>query len=225
MASLNAELKHIMARDPAARTRTEVVLCYPGFHAVMMHKVTHYLWGKDLKLLARFLSQIARWLTAIEIHPAAQIGEYFFIDHGHGVVIGETVIIGNRVTLYHDVTLGGTSITHGKRHPTLQDDVIIGAGAQVLGPVTIHRGARVGANAVVVKDVAADETVVGIPAHVVTSQHEEFTAYGTPTVAQDDTDVETLRARLSALEARLAQLEGGSEAATVWENRKQGGAV
>lgn len=225
MASIGQELKHIMTRDPAARTRAEVALCYPGFHALLMYRATHYLWGKDLKLLARFLSQLARWFTAIEIHPAAKIGEYFFIDHGHGVVIGETVIIGNRVTLYHDVTLGGTSLSHGKRHPTLEDDVIIGAGAQVLGPVTIGKGARVGANAVVVKDVAANETVVGIPAHAVATAHEEFTAYGTSATAVDDADAEALCARLNALEARLAQLEGGSEAATVWENRKKGGAA
>lgn len=222
MASLKAELKHILTRDPAARSVVEVALCYPGFHAMLAYRATNYLWRKDIKLLARFVSQLARWFTAIEIHPGATIGDFFFIDHGHGVVIGETAIIGNRVTLYHDVTLGGTSLKEGKRHPTLEDDVIVGAGAQLLGPITIGKGARVGANAVVVKDVAADATVVGIPAHPVSTAHEEFTAYGT--TASDDS-VEALQQKLLALEARLIMLEGGGEAATVWENRKKGGAV
>lgn len=221
MATLKQELQHILTRDPAARSVVEVALCYPGFHAMLAYRATNYLWRKDVKLLARFLSQLARFFTAIEIHPGATIGDFFFIDHGFGVVIGETAVIGNRVTLYHDVTLGGTSITAGKRHPTLEDDVIVGAGAQLLGPITIGKGARVGANAVVVRDVAADATVVGIPAHVVSDAHEAFTAYGT-TVSDDS--VESLQAKLAALEARLAQLEGGSEAATVWD-RKKGGAA
>jgi serine O-acetyltransferase len=165
---------------------------------------------------------LARFLTAIEIHPGATIGDFFFIDHGHGVVIGETAVIGNRVTLYHDVTLGGTSFTPGKRHPTLEDDVIVGAGAQLLGPITIGKGARVGANAVVVKDVASEATVVGIPAHAVSESHEEFTAYGT--TASDDS-VEALQAKLFALEARLVMLEGGGEAASVWEGKKKGDAA
>lgn len=220
MASLKQELQHILTRDPAARSVLEVALCYPGFHAMLAYRTTNYLWKKNLKLLARFLSQLARFLTAIEIHPAATIGDYLFIDHGFGVVIGETAIIGDRVTLYHDVTLGGTSRDQGKRHPTLEDDVIVGAGAQLLGPITIGKGARVGANAVVVKDVAADATVVGIPAHAVSDAHEEFTAYGT-TVSDDS--VEALQAKLMALEARLVQLEGGAEAANVWENRKPSG--
>ena len=222
MASLKAELQHILTRDPAARSLAEIALCYPGFHAILAYRATHYLWQKNLKLPARFLSQLVRWVTAVEIHPGATIGDFCFIDHGHGVVIGETAVIGARVTLYHDVTLGGTAITAEKRHPTLGDDVIVGAGAQLLGPITIGRGARVGANAVVVKDVAEGATVVGIPAHAVQTAHEEFTAYGT-TSAQDD--VEILRQRLAAMEARLAQLEGGSEAASVWESRTPGGAA
>lgn len=222
MASVRDELKHIMARDPAARTALEVVLCYPGFHALMLFRAAHWLWMRDAKLAARWLSSFTRFLTAIEIHPGATIGEYFFIDHGHGVVIGETAEIGDRVTIYHDVTLGGTSDERGKRHPTLEDDVIVGAGAQLLGPIRIGKGARVGANAVVVKDVAAHESVVGIPAHAVKSQHEEFTAYGTDAKAQDEDDVELLRARLNQLEARLAQLENtGDSAATAsrWEQK------
>lgn len=222
MASLKQELQHILNRDPAARSMLEVALCYPGFHAMLAYRTTNYLWRKNIKLLARFLSQLARFLTAIEIHPGATIGDFFFIDHGHGVVIGETAIIGNRVTLYHDVTLGGTSFTPGKRHPTLEDDVIVGAGAQLLGPITIGKGARVGANAVVVKDVAADATVVGIPAHAVNESHAEFTAYGT--TASDDS-VEALQAKLFALEARLVMLEGGGEAASAWEGKKKGDAA
>lgn len=218
MAHLRDELKHILTRDPAARSAVEVALCYPGFHAMVMHRAAHWLWKLNAKLPARMLSQLARFLTAIEIHPGAMIGDFCFIDHGHGVVIGETAVIGNRVTLYHDVTLGGTSLNRGKRHPTLEDDVIVGAGAQLLGPITVGAGARVGANAVVVRDVAAGDSVVGIPAHAVKTQHEEFTAYGTSSSSEDE--VETLRARLVQLEQRLARLEGGSEAASVWENNK-----
>ena len=179
MASLKQELTYIRTRDPAARSLVEVALCYPGFHAIQLHRVSHYLWQRGLKLMARMLSQLGRWFTGIEIHPGAVIGDYCFIDHGMGVVIGETAIIGNRVTLYHDVTLGGTSLQAGKRHPTLEDEVVVGAGAQVLGPITVGAGAHVGSNAVVVKDVRAGASVVGVPAREVQGGgHDSFRAYG-----------------------------------------------
>lgn len=160
-------------RDPAARNTFEVLTTYPGLHALLWYRVAHWLWGKGLKWAARFISGLARWLTGIEIHPAAKIGERFFIDHGMGVVIGETAEIGDDCTLYHGVTLGGTSWQKGKRHPTLEDGVVVGAGAKVLGPITISSNARVGSNAVVVKPVGEGETVVGIPGRVVSKPSGE----------------------------------------------------
>jgi serine O-acetyltransferase len=203
MATILEEIDHIKTRDPAARTRWEVVLTYPGFHALRLHRTSHFLWNHHLKLLARFLAWFGRLVTGIEIHPAAIIGEYFFIDHGFGVVIGETAIIGNRVTLYHDVTLGGTSTKRGKRHPTIEDEVVIGAGAQVLGPVTIGRGAHIGANAVVVKDVRAGASMVGVPAREVTGgAHDSFAAYG-----MDGSDIDPLQQELDRLKRHLEVLE------------------
>lgn len=163
---LREEIAIIFERDPAARTTWEVVTCYPGFHAMLFHRVAHALWHLGLRWLARWSSSIARLLTGIEIHPGANIGRRFFIDHGMGVVIGETSIIGDDCTLYHGVTLGGTSWDKGKRHPTLGDGVVIGAGAKVLGPISIGANAMVGSNAVVVKDVPAGATVVGIPGRI-----------------------------------------------------------
>ncbi|MGK7911446.1 MAG: serine O-acetyltransferase [Synechococcus sp.] len=161
----------VFERDPAARNRIEVLLTYPGLHALLFHRMTHWLWQHRCKLFARYISSFARWLTLVEIHPGARIGRRFFIDHGAGVVIGETTLIGNDVTLYHGVTLGGTSWDKGKRHPTLRDGVVIGAGAKVLGPISIGKGARVGANSVVVKDVPEEMSVVGIPGRVVLPIH------------------------------------------------------
>ena len=163
----------VFERDPAARNRIEVLTTYPGVHAVMAHRVSHKLWNWKLKWLARMNSAIARWLTGIEIHPGATIGHRFFIDHGMGVVIGETAHIGDDCTLYHGVTLGGTSWLKGKRHPTLGNNVVVGAGAKVLGPIELGEGARVGSNAVVVKNVPAGATVVGIPGRVVTKNAEK----------------------------------------------------
>ncbi len=167
------DVQCVFARDPAARSTWEVLLTYPGVHAVFWYRLANKIWRNDFKLLARWLSTIARWFTGVEIHPAATIGRRLFIDHGMGVVIGETAEIGDDVTLYHGVTLGGTSWRAGKRHPTLGNGVIVGAGAKVLGPITVNDNARVGSNAVVVKDVPADATVVGIPGHVVRRKTEE----------------------------------------------------
>ncbi|MFF1541198.1 serine O-acetyltransferase EpsC [Microbacterium sp. NPDC058269] len=151
-------------RDPAARSAVEVALLYPGLHAIWAHRVSHALWRRRLRLLARAGSQASRWLTGIEIHPGARIGRRFFIDHGMGVVIGETAVVGDDVMLYHGVTLGGRTRTSGKRHPTLGDGVAVGAGAKILGPVTIGAGSVVGANAVVTRDAPADSVLVGVPA-------------------------------------------------------------
>ncbi|HQU15038.1 MAG: serine O-acetyltransferase [Chromatiales bacterium 21-64-14] len=164
---LREDIRCVFERDPAARTTFEVLTTYPGLHAVMLHRLAHRIWNRRLRWLARMVSALSRWLTGIEIHPAAQIGRRFFIDHGMGVVIGETAEIGTDCTLYHGVTLGGTRWEKGKRHPTLGRDVVVGAGAKVLGPIRIGDGARIGSNAVVVKDVPAGATVVGVPGHVV----------------------------------------------------------
>jgi len=169
---IREDVRCVFERDPAARNTFDVLTTYPGIHAVLMHRFSHGLWSLNLKWLARVFSNIARWYTGIEIHPGATIGRRFFIDHGMGVVIGETTEIGDDCTLYHGVTLGGTSWDKGKRHPTLGNNVVIGAGAKVLGPVLVEDGVRIGSNAVVLKDVAADMTVVGVPGRLVSAPHE-----------------------------------------------------
>jgi serine O-acetyltransferase len=176
---IKEDLSVVFDRDPAARNYFEILTTYPGVHAVLMHRFSHYLWTIKLKWLGRFFSHLSRILTGIEIHPGATIGRRFFIDHGMGVVIGETAVIGNDCTLYHGVTLGGTTWKKGKRHPTLKNNVVIGAGAKVLGPITIHDGAKIGSNAVVVKDIPAHATAVGIPAKIIedTQSTDKFSAY------------------------------------------------
>ena len=164
--NLREDIRAVFDRDPAARSSWEVLTCYPGIHALIFHRIGHWLWQRRLRWLARFTAHISRFLTGIEIHPGATIGRRFFIDHGMGVVIGETALIGNDVTLYHGGTLGGTSWNKGKRHPTLEDGVVIGAGAKVLGPITISAGAKVGSNAVVTKPLPAGATAVGNPARI-----------------------------------------------------------
>ena len=212
---LREEINIIFDRDPAARTTWEVVTCYPGFHAMLLHRVASALWHFGLRWLARWLSSISRLLTGIEIHPGATIGRRFFIDHGMGVVIGETSIIGDDCTLYHGVTLGGTSWDKGKRHPTLGDGVVIGAGAKVLGPIEIGANAKVGSNAVVVKDVPIEATVVGIPARIVDevgepSHNDEsklgFSAYATSADVNDPI-VKALSAVLDRAENVDARLD------------------
>lgn len=167
IALMKEDIDCVFQRDPAARTKWEVLTTYPGVHAVMLHRIAHVLWMKNWRYSARFLSFVGRMLTQIDIHPGATIGRQFFVDHGCGVVIGETAVIGNGVTLYHGVTLGGTSWNPGKRHPTLEDGVLVGAGAKILGPITIGANARVGANSVVIQDVPDSMTVVGIPGKIV----------------------------------------------------------
>ena len=170
---LREDVAAVFDRDPAARSFWEVITCYPGIHALIFHRLAHWLWGCELRWMARFVAHISRFLTGIEIHPGARIGKRFFIDHGMGVVIGETAEIGDDVTLYHGVTLGGTSWNKGKRHPTLGNGVVIGAGAKVLGPITIAEGAKVGSNAVVVKDVPPGATAVGNPARVLDGEQAQ----------------------------------------------------
>ena len=164
---MRRDLDSVVERDPAARNAWEVALLYPGVHAVWSHRVSNWLWRRDRKLTARTLSQAARWATGIEIHPAATLGDGVFIDHGAGVVIGETAEVGDDVTIYHGVTLGGTSLEHGKRHPTIGDRVTIGAGAKVLGSLTVGHDSRIGANAVLVRSVADNSVVVGVPGQVI----------------------------------------------------------
>ena len=216
---LREAVKAYRERDPAARSSLEVLLCYPGLHAVLWHKLAHGLWNRELWLPARFVAHVGRFLTGIEIHPAARIGRRLIIDHGMGVVIGETAEIGDDVYLYHQVTLGGTSSEQGKRHPTVGNGVIVGAGAKILGGITIGDNARVGANAVVVQAVAANETVVGIPARPVERDPSKrqppvrtssFVAYGTPCEGTLDPlvcTIEALRAELLALEARVSAMQ------------------
>jgi serine O-acetyltransferase len=164
---IREDVATVMERDPAAKSRLEVFLCYSGLHAVWFYRVNHWLWNRRLFLLGRFLSQVARFLTAIEIHPGAKIGRRLFIDHGLGVVIGETAIVGDDVTLYQGVTLGGTGKEHGKRHPTIEDSVVVGGGAKILGNITVGKNCRIGAGSVVLRNVPENSTVVGVPGHII----------------------------------------------------------
>jgi len=226
--SLREDIAATIARDPAARGWLEIVLCYPGFQALRFYRLSHWLWRCRLRLLGRWVAAWGRWFTGIEIHPGARIGRRFFIDHGMGVVIGETAEIGDGVTLYHGVTLGGVAPSvdsdaqrDHKRHPTLEDDVIVGSGAQILGPITVGKGARVGANAVVTKDVPPGVTVVGIPAKVVAPRLQpaeelqrreprRFAAYGMPDGEIPDPvarALDGLRGEVERLNARIAELE------------------
>lgn len=204
--TIRQDVHSVLDRDPAARNTLEVLLCYPGLHAVWAHRLSHRLWKMGLKLLARWTSQLARGLTGIEIHPGATIGKNFFIDHGMGVVIGETAEIGDDVTLYHGVTLGGTSLNKVKRHPTLEDHVVVGAGAKVLGAITIGANSRIGANAVVVKSTPPDSVVVGVPGQIVVRGERVHSA-------NEKADLEhgklpdTIGDTLAALIAHVAALE------------------
>lgn len=202
--SLDAFISSIRARDPAARSKLEVLLCYPGVKAVACHRVAHWLWLKKWHTLARCVSGLGRFITGIEIHPGAKLGRNLFIDHGMGVVIGETATVGDNVTLYHGVTLGGTALKQEKRHPDVADEAIVGAGAKVLGPIKVGKGARVGANAVVLHDVPEGATVVGIPAQVVgNTAPVSFMAYGTPEDCCDPHESE-----LAKLRSEVEQLKG-----------------
>jgi len=229
---LRADIACILDRDPAARSAWEVLTCYPGLHAIYIHKLAHWFWLRRLTWLGRFTSHIGRWLTGIEIHPGARIGSCVFIDHGMGVVIGETAEVGDGCTIYQGVTLGGTSLYRGeKRHPTLGEGVVVGAGAKILGGFVVGAGARIGSNAVVVKAVPAGATVVGIPGKIVedpsTKSAERFAAYA---VVQDQEDPQSkaiqqlvehsqdLERTLETLQDRLARLEGHAAATETDKN-------
>ena len=202
--TMREDLQSVLDRDPAARNKLEIALLYPGLHALWAHRFAHWLWVHQFKLLGRLVSQLARWITGIEIHPGAKIGHSFFIDHGMGVVIGETAEVGNHVTLYHGVTLGGTSLEKGKRHPTIGNNVTIGAGAKVLGAIEVGANSRIGANAVVVRPVPENSVVVGVPGQVVHRSHDQ---------PADQSDLnhgqlpDTIGATLVAVLTRLESLE------------------
>lgn len=203
---LQEDIRSVFERDPAARSTLEVLLCYPGLHAIWRHRLAHWLWNRGFKLLARWLSQLNRSLTGIEIHPGARIGRRVFIDHGMGVVIGETAEVADDVTMYHGVTLGGVSTHKGKRHPTIQHGVVIGAGAKVLGAITVGACSRIGANAVVVVDVPEDSVVVGVPGQVV---HKEHSSDDQPDLAHDQLP-DTISLSLEDLFRRVEELEKAS---------------
>jgi serine O-acetyltransferase len=235
---IREDIEAFMTRDPAAQSKLEVILCYSGLHAVMYHRLSHALWKRGWRVLGRFISHFGKIMTGIEIHPAAKIGRRLVIDHGTGVVIGETSEIGDDVTLYHGVTLGGISPSvdsasqvNIKRHPTLLDGAIVGSGAQILGPITIRKEARVGSNAVVTKDVPGGMTAVGIPARIVMprdkSKISEFVAYGEPADGCPDvvlTNIEELRNQVAVLINKVGELEtrlGDDEAEKVSGDSKQ----
>ncbi|MCC6799941.1 MAG: serine O-acetyltransferase, partial [Anaerolineae bacterium] len=208
--TIRDDVQCVLERDPAARNALEVLTSYAGLHAIWLHRIAHCLWRWRLTLPARWLSQLARFLTGIEIHPAAVIGPRVFIDHGMGVVIGETAQVGANVTIYHGVTLGGVSLGHGKRHPTIEDEVVIGAGAKVLGAITIGRNTRIGANAVVVKDVEPDMVVVGIPGRPIHRDGPRLTEH------RPDLDhnvlPDVISVRLDQILRRLDEVEGAIHA-------------
>ncbi len=207
--TVRADFRAVFERDPAAQNAVEVILAYPGFHAVMLHRLTHWLWNRRIPVIPRTLSHINRALTGIEIHPGARIGKGFFIDHGMGVVIGETTQIGEGVTLYQGVTLGGTGKEKGKRHPTIGNNVVISVGAKVLGAIDVGDNVKIGAGSVVLRQVPSNSTVVGVPGRVVAMHHPDTDIHERVEVLPDPEGetIEALQERVTFLEARLAALE------------------
>ena len=207
--AMAADLAIIKERDPAARSTLEILLCYPGFHALVMHRISHRLWRMRVPLLPRLLSQVGRLFTGIEIHPGARIGRGVFIDHGMGVVIGETAVIGDHCLLYQGVTLGGTGKQHGKRHPTLKENVVVGAGAKVLGAITVGANTRIGAGSVLLRDVASDSTVVGIPGRVIHQSGVRIDPLAHSALPDAEARViRNLLERIDNLESQVGQLQG-----------------
>lgn len=199
---ITEDLHAVFERDPAATSRWEVLLAYSGFHALLAHRLAHWLWGKNVPVIPRLISQLARWLTGIEVHPAAQIGRGFFIDHGMGVVIGETAVIGDFVTLFQGVTLGGTGKERGKRHPTLGNHVVVGAGAKVLGNITIGDFVKIGANSVVLRSVPSNSTVIGIPGRIIKTIGDRV-----PEATMDHANIsDPIAERFEAMEQELIAL-------------------
>lgn len=203
---IKSDFNAVFERDPAARSSLEVIFAYPGFHAIVLHRISHRLWNNHMELPARMLSHVSRALTGIEIHPGAKIGKSFFIDHGMGVVIGETSEIGDNVTIYHGVTLGGTSFTRGKRHPTIENNVTVGAGAKILGPLTVGADSKVGANSVVITDVPPNSTVVGVPGK--TALREVYPGLEHNKIPDpEERAIQSLTGQLKELEKRINSLE------------------
>ena len=212
MAQIREDVAMVLERDPAARSRAEVLLCYSGLHAVWAHRILHRLWNRNFLLLGRWLSQVARFFTGIEIHPGAKIGRRLFIDHGLGVVIGETAVVGDDVTLYQGVTLGGTGKEHGKRHPTLENNVVVGGGAKILGNITVGRNSRIGAGSVVLRNVPENSTVVGVPGHIIFRNGERVVITDPKQI--NDPLSEALAAvatEVRRLQERVQRLEGSTE--------------
>jgi serine O-acetyltransferase len=210
LAHMREDVATVLDRDPAARSRLEVFLCYSGLHAIWFHRISHWLWNHRFFLVARCLSQVGRLLTGVEIHPGARLGRRFFIDHALAVVIGETAVVGDDVTLYQGVTLGGTGKEHGKRHPTLLDNVVVGSGAKILGNITVGRNCRIGAGSVVLRNVPDDSTVVGVPGHIILREGKRVVITDPKQI--NDPLSEALAAvasEVNRLRERVAQLEGG----------------
>ena len=206
--AIRADLAIIRERDPAARGTLEILLCYPGFHALVWHRLSHCIWRLGVPLLPRLLSQLSRQLTGVEIHPGARIGRSVFIDHGMGVVIGETSVVGDQCLLYQGVTLGGTGKEHGKRHPTLKENVVVGAGAKVLGAITVGANTRIGAGSVVLRNVAPDSTVVGIPGRVIHQSGVRVDPLAHSALPDAEANViRNLMERIDHLESELSQLQ------------------
>jgi serine O-acetyltransferase len=219
---IREDVANVLEHDPAARSRLEIYLCYSGLHAVWFYRVNHWWWNHNFFLLARWLSQVARLFTGIEIHPGAQIGRRLFIDHGLGVVIGETSIVGDGVTLYQGVTLGGTGKEVGKRHPTLLDDVVVGSGAKILGNITVGRNCRIGAGSVVLRNVPDDSTVVGVPGHIIFREGKRVVITDPKQI--NDPLSEALAAvatEVNKLTERVRQLEGAGESEPVSESMQR----
>src|SRR5215831_3297150 len=211
---IREDVTNVMDHDPAAKSRLEVFFCYAGLHAVWFHRVNHWLCNRGLSLVSRWLSQVARWLTGIEIHPAARIGRRLFIDHGMGVVIGETSVVGDDVTLYQGVTLGGTGKEHGKRHPTLEDNVVVGGGAKILGNITIGKNCRIGAGSVVLRNVPENSTVVGVPGHIVFREGKRVVITDPKQINDPLSEaLASVANEVNKLRERVQQLEGGDHVA------------
>jgi serine O-acetyltransferase len=209
LALIREDVATVRRDDPAAKSRLEVFLCYAGLHAVWLYRINHWLWNHHFFLLARWLSQVGRLLTGIEIHPAAEIGRRLFIDHGMGVVIGETAVVGDDVTLYQGVTLGGTGKEQGKRHPTVESDVVVGGGAKILGNITVGRNSRVGAGSVVLRNVPPDSTIVGVPGHIIFREGKRVVITDPKQINDPLSEaLAAVAAEVSRLRERVQQLEG-----------------
>jgi serine O-acetyltransferase len=209
LSHIREDIATVLDRDPAARSRLEVFLCYSGLHAIWFHRISHWLWNHGFLLLARLLSQVARFLTGTEIHPGAILGRRFFIDHALSVVIGETAIVGDDVTLYQGVTLGGTGKEHGKRHPTLLDNVVVGSGAKILGNITVGHNCRIGAGSVVLRNVPDDSTVVGVPGHIVLREGKRVVIIDPKQINDPLSEaLSAVASEVNRLKERVRQLEG-----------------